>query len=54
MQNPIRKLLLPGVTAAAIAFGAMAYQADTQKAEAAAILETGRRCSSRRCRASCR
>jgi len=34
MQNPIRKLLLPGVAAAAIAFGAMAYQADTQKAEA--------------------
>ncbi len=35
MQNPIRKLLLPGLTAAGIALGAMAYQADTQKAEAA-------------------
>ena len=35
MNTPLRKLLLPGLTAAGIALGAMAFQADTQKAEAA-------------------
>ena len=35
MQSPIRKLLLSGLTAAGIALGGMAYQAETQNAEAA-------------------
>lgn len=35
MHNPIRKPLLSGVAAAAIALGAAAFQADTRKAEAA-------------------